>query len=478
KDTAAPASGDPESKKSSTKTKTVKSATSSSKILEKKTEKRVAKPAAKPAKAVKPVKPAKVAAAKSQEKAQSTPATQSGSASRKPVSVQLPSLQELLEAGSHFGHKVSRWNPRMRQYIFDVRNGMHIIDLTQTMTMMKDAVNFLVDASRRGNILLVGTKGQAATIVKNAGSDHGAFYINRRWPGGLLTNFKVVRKSVQRLMDLEQDLAAARGYETKRERLLLERERDRLAQMYEGIRFMDAKPAVMIVFDTKVEKIAIKEARKIGIPVVAVVDTNCDPSLVDYVIPGNDDAIKSIELFMNVLVQSFTGAETSAQLIKLRNDYQARINQVKSETEAEEERVRKERESEIQRLKAMKEGKIATAPEMVSRPLGEGRVVRVMQSELNESAHAPVSSGGSSMPKSEKHAKQEKRRVVRVKSAEVVKSAVKSEPKKPVSKAKKASPKTAKTQTKKTASAKTPAKKATKKASASKKPAKSAKSKK
>ena len=351
--------------------------------------------------------------------------------------VHMPSLQQLLEAGSHFGHKVSRWNPAMRQYIFDTRGGMHVIDLTKTIGMLEDAVYALSTVARKGNILLVGTKGQAATIIKNAGMDHGAYFISRRWPGGLLTNFKTVHRSVQRLMQLEEDLAAGRGYETKRERLVLERERERLAVMYEGIRFMDSVPVAMVVIDTKVEKNAIKEARKMGVPVWAIIDTNCDPRLVEYPIPGNDDAIKSIDLFMSVLVQAFSNTQTSAQLIGRRNDYHSRVDQIRRQTEAEEDRKRRETEYEVARLKAMKEGKTIEMPK--SAQSSEGKVFRVVRQEGSSDTQRTVRVG---VPKKVEKEVEKKE----AKKAEVKVVAKKTLAKKPVAKkiskgaAKKASP--------------------------------------
>ncbi len=297
------------------------------------------------------------------------------------IDVKMPSLQQMLEAGAHFGHKVSRWNPAMKPYIFDVRAGMHVIDLTKTLGMLEDAVNALARVARKGNILLVGTKGQAATIIKNAGIDHGAFFISRRWPGGLLTNFKTVHRSVRRLMELEENLAYGRGYETKRERLVLERERERLSVLYEGILFMDSLPSAIVVVDTKVEKNAIKEAKKKGIPVFAIVDTNCDPRLVEYPIPGNEDAIKSIDLFIGILVQAFTSTNTSARLIGQRNDFRTRVELISRERETEEERKRKEREIEVARLKAMKEGKTVDMPNQEEARTGESKVVRVVRQE-------------------------------------------------------------------------------------------------
>jgi hypothetical protein len=175
-------------------------------------------------------------------------------------------------------------------------------------------------------------------------------------------------------MSIEEDLAAGRGYETKRERLVLKREQERLVPLYEGIRFMSSAPAAMLVVDTRVEKNAIREARRVGVPVVALIDTNCDPLLVDYPIPGNDDAIKSIELFLSTLMPSFSSADTSADLIGRRNDYHSRLNDIRKKTEEAEERERRERELEVQRLKAMKEGKVVEEPGST-----QGKIVRIVQ---------------------------------------------------------------------------------------------------
>ncbi len=305
------------------------------------------------------------------------------------VEVKIPTLQQLLEAGAHFGHKTSRWNPAMREYIFDSRNGIHILDLSKTLDLLKDATEFLVKASRNGNIILVGTKGQAATVIRNAGIDHGAFYVFRRWPGGLLTNFSSVKKSIDKLMKIEEGLASGQGYQTKRERRMLEREQERLSKLYEGIKFMSGKPSAMVVIDTRVEKNAIKEATKAGIPIVGLVDTNCDPRLVDYPIPANDDAIRSIEIFVNTLVQAFSGSSSSSRLIGLRNDYTAKLDRAKKVAEEETERARKEKEVEVQKLKAMKEGEVAAA----SAAETGSKVVRIVRKieepETKPAAKAP-----------------------------------------------------------------------------------------
>lgn len=297
-------------------------------------------------------------------------------------SVELPTLQQLLEAGAHFGHKSRRWHPNMEEYIFDTRNNMHVLDLTQTIGLLKDAVEFIHEKSKRGNVLLVGTKGQAATLVKKVGVDHGCFYINRRWPGGLLTNFKSIRNSVKSLIQLEEDLAALRGYETKKERIMMERDKDRLLSMYEGIRFMDEMPELIIVVDSRMEKIAIREANKLEIPIVAMVDSNCDPDLIDYPVPANDDAIKSITLFIDVIKEGFTGSRPSVRLIQKRNNYLDKLEKMNKAAKLEEERLAREAELEAKRLKALKDGK-EIPKELKDRP-EEGKVVRIRRQDAGE----------------------------------------------------------------------------------------------
>ncbi|MBN1618807.1 30S ribosomal protein S2 [Candidatus Dojkabacteria bacterium] len=289
-------------------------------------------------------------------------------------------LQELLAAGCHFGHKKSRWNPAMKDYVFDVRNNMHIIDLTQTLKLMREAAEFLAKISTQGNILLVGTKGQAATLIKNAGIDHGAFYISKKWPAGLLTNSRSIQKSINKLMFLDENLAAHSGYETKRERGVMDRDRERYEKVYEGVTFMDKKPVAMFVIDTKFERIAIKEARKMNIPLVAIVDTNCDPKVIDYPIPGNDDAIKSLRLFIDYLAQAFSDSKPSRDLIKRRNDYISNIEAKRQFSEKEQERKRMEQELHVQKLKAMKDGVDVAESDATS-----GKVVRIVQADTSSS---------------------------------------------------------------------------------------------
>jgi small subunit ribosomal protein S2 len=208
-------------------------------------------------------------------------------------------MKELLEAGVHFGHQTKRWNPKMKEYIFGERNGIYIIDLQKTLKMFKDASKYVQEQATQGKtVLFVGTKRQAQDAIAEEATRCGMFYINQRWLGGLLTNWVTVQKSVKRLKELD-DMATDGRYELlpKKEVIKLERERKHLQANLAGIKNLNRLPDVLFVIDSNKEAIAVKEARKLGIPVVAVVDTNCDPTEVDYVIPGNDDALRAIRLF-------------------------------------------------------------------------------------------------------------------------------------------------------------------------------------
>jgi small subunit ribosomal protein S2 len=215
-------------------------------------------------------------------------------------------MKELLEAGVHFGHQTKRWNPKMKEYIFGERNGIYIIDLQKTLKMFKEASKFIAELSSQGRIILfVGTKRQAQDAVSEEATRAGSFYINQRWLGGLLTNWVTVQKSVKRLKELDE-MATDGRYELlpKKEVIKLERERKHLQANLAGIKNMSRLPDAVFVIDSNKEQIAVREARKLGIPVVAVVDTNCDPSEVDYVIPGNDDALRAIRLFASKIADS------------------------------------------------------------------------------------------------------------------------------------------------------------------------------
>ncbi|GAB4260904.1 MAG: 30S ribosomal protein S2 [Deferrisomatales bacterium] len=209
------------------------------------------------------------------------------------------SMREMLEAGVHFGHQTHRWNPKMKRFIFTRRNGIHIIDLSQTVKRFRDAYELVRDASAKGGrILFVGTKRQAADIIREEAERCGEFFVNYRWLGGTLTNFQTIKRSIERLREMERmEADGTLDQFTKKERLKIAREREKLERSLGGIKDMKNLPAVLFVVDPAREDIAVREARRLDIPVVAITDTNCDPDLIDYPIPGNDDAIRSIKLF-------------------------------------------------------------------------------------------------------------------------------------------------------------------------------------
>jgi small subunit ribosomal protein S2 len=210
-------------------------------------------------------------------------------------------MKELLEAGVHFGHQVRRWNPKMKEYIFGERNGIYIIDLQKTQRMFREAIAFvtnLIAEDKGKTVLFVGTKRQAQDAIREESEKCGQYYVNQRWLGGLLTNFQTVQKSIKRLKDLESMQTDGR-YEkmTKKERIKLDRERESLNKNLSGIKSMSRLPDCVFIIDVKKEEIAVAEANRLGIPIVAVVDTNCSPEGIDYVIPGNDDALRAVRLF-------------------------------------------------------------------------------------------------------------------------------------------------------------------------------------
>ncbi|RYH03132.1 30S ribosomal protein S2 [Salipiger sp. IMCC34102] len=215
------------------------------------------------------------------------------------------SMRQLLEAGVHFGHQTARWNPRMSEYIYGARNGIHIMDLTQTVPMLDQALQVVRDTvAKGGRVLFVGTKRQAQAPIKDAAEKSAQFYMNHRWLGGTLTNWQTVSQSINRLKAIDE--ASENGFAglTKKERLGMEREQGKLQASLGGIREMGGVPDLLFVIDVNKEDLAILEAQKLGIPVVAVVDTNCSPKGVDYVIPGNDDAARAIGLYCDLAARA------------------------------------------------------------------------------------------------------------------------------------------------------------------------------
>ncbi len=211
-------------------------------------------------------------------------------------------MRQLLEAGVHFGHHTRRWNPKMRQYIFGVRNGVHILDLQQTQPMLRDALTEIRNiVSKGGRILFVGTKRQAQNSIAESAKRCGQYYVNHRWLGGMMTNWKTITASINRLRDLEKILSGDQGGYTKKELLMMTREHDKLVLAIGGIKDMGGKPDALFIIDTNKEDIAIKEANKLGIPVFAIADSNAEVDGVDYVIPGNDDALRAIDLYCELV---------------------------------------------------------------------------------------------------------------------------------------------------------------------------------
>jgi small subunit ribosomal protein S2 len=238
-------------------------------------------------------------------------------------------MKELLEAGVHFGHQTKRWNPKMKEFIFGERNGIYIIDLQKTLKMFKEASKFVQDLAADGRIILfVGTKRQAQDAIAEEAQRCSMYYVNQRWLGGLLTNWITVQKSVKRLKELDE-MATDGRYDLlpKKEVIKLERERKHLQANLAGIKNMTRLPDAIFVIDSNKEQIAVRESRKLGIPVVAVVDTNCDPSEVDYVIPGNDDALRAIRLFTSKI------SESIAEGVHARDDKQTADIQAVAEPE-------------------------------------------------------------------------------------------------------------------------------------------------
>ncbi len=214
-------------------------------------------------------------------------------------------MRQLLEAGVHFGHTTRRWNPKMQTYIFGIRNGVHILDLEQTVPMLHHAISFVRDVvAGGGRVLFVGTKRQASEKVAEAAKRCGQYYVNHRWLGGMLTNWKTISQSIKRLRDVENRLASETEGLTKKELLTLTRERDKLERALGGIKEMGGLPTVLFVIDTNKEHIAVEEAKVLGIPVVAVLDSNSDPAGIDHAIPGNDDAIRAITLYCDLVSEA------------------------------------------------------------------------------------------------------------------------------------------------------------------------------
>jgi small subunit ribosomal protein S2 len=265
-------------------------------------------------------------------------------------------LTQLIQAGAHFGHLTRRWNPKMKPYIFMEKNGIHIIDLKKTQNLLDDAANKLMELVSAGkSVLFVGTKKQAKNVIESEARKSSSNWVSERWLGGMLTNFSTIRKSVKRLKNIEkQETDGTFEQITKKERLFLTRELGKLKKVLEGVESMNKLPGALFVVDIRKESIAVREALRLNIPVFAMVDTNCDPDTIDYLIPANDDAVKTIELITKSMADAII-------------EGQAKLNEKKAEEAAEKERLKEEREREKEeqkkKAKAAKEAENAKAKE-------------------------------------------------------------------------------------------------------------------
>lgn len=255
----------------------------------------------------------------------------------KQVGVAIPDLKQILSTGLQFGHSTSKWNPKMASYIFGAKDGVHIIDVVQSRQMLETAAEVLQDLASKGEVVFVGTKRQAAELVKQQAMNAGAHFVTERWAGGLFTNFEVVKKSLLRLKELERLFEEGVEGRTKYEVVKMKDEWNKLNRLYCGVKQMEKLPVAMVVIDPKFDKVAVKEARKMHIPIVGLVDTNCDPDMVDYMVAGNDDALKSIELFISLAASAVLAGNAGKGVKYNLKDYtDAEVKIVKKSEEAEE----------------------------------------------------------------------------------------------------------------------------------------------
>ncbi|MDR2526947.1 MAG: 30S ribosomal protein S2 [Rickettsiales bacterium] len=291
-------------------------------------------------------------------------------------------IRELLENGVHFGHRTSRWNSKMQSYIYGIKNNLHIIDLSQTAELLDGNVKILRNlVGRNGKILFVCTKKQGANIVEEVAKNNKQYYVTKKWTGGMLTNWKTVSKSIKTLKDIENELANENSILNKKEKLELDRKREKLSRQLGGIRDMQKLPDILFVIDTCKESLAVTEARALDIPVMAIVDTNSDPDLVDYPIPGNDDSIKSINLYMRVVNDAISGV---SNLLESRESAAKRENITKSPSKKPSKNFKREVIVKKEKLPLKKEeGKIVVKEEKVPLTIEE-------KVPLNAEAEVPL----------------------------------------------------------------------------------------
>lgn len=253
------------------------------------------------------------------------------------TTISIPDVKTILTTGLQFGHSTSRWNPLMSKYIFTAKNGIHVIDVIQSRELLAKAVETLVQAAGQGDIIFVGTKRQASQIVLQQAIASGAHFVINRWPGGLLTNFKMAKKSFDRLLSLERMFEEGVEGRTKYEIAKMKVEWGRLNRLYGGVKHLQQKPAAVVVIDPRFEKVAVRECRKINVPVIALADTNCDPTMVDYIVPGNDDALRSIEMVVTLFADAVKAGNEGKGIQHDLKDYSTvEVKIIRKETEMEE----------------------------------------------------------------------------------------------------------------------------------------------
>ncbi len=288
----------------------------------------------------------------------------------------MPTAQEMFKAGVHFGHETSRWNPKMGKYIYDSRGNIHIIDVTKTSEQLKIAYEFLKEAASKGEVIIVGTKKQAAKIIQDRAIESGAHFVTSRWAGGLLTNFKMVKKSFNRLLELEKNFEEGVEGRTKYEVSLMKKEWQSLSRLYDGVKTLNSKPTAVIVVDAKFEKNAVNEARKLNIPVVGIVDSNTDPDVVDYAIPANDDAISSITLLMDVIADAIkTGNKGNGVKHQLKDYSKVEVKITKS---------KEEDEDTVEELQSTDDQKTVIAPTKKTTKKSSGKGILEVVQEAKE----------------------------------------------------------------------------------------------
>lgn len=272
------------------------------------------------------------------------------------LNFEVPTIKDMLKAGSQFGHQTKRWNPKMKPYIYTEKGDIHIIDLNQTEKLLQKALEFLVKAASEGEIVFIGTKRQAVEFIVSESDRSGSHFIIHRWPGGFFTNFKMINRSLKRLNELESDFERGIEGRTKYEISLMKREWERLNRLYQGVKKLESKPKAVIIVDPNYEKNAIFEAKKMGIPIVAIVDTNANPDGINYVIPANDDAINSIKLFMKAFADAIIQGN-GGKGVKYQNKDYAKMEIKIIRNEPAKEEVAKEAKTRVRRPSTQPEAK-------------------------------------------------------------------------------------------------------------------------